>query len=72
MSAMGIGSDFFSAAYSQYHSEVESFLHKFLGYSCESEDLAQEISYAFLSMKAVIRNWTNWISSTTSAVSIPS
>ena len=61
MSAMEISSDFFSAAYSRYHSEVESFLHKNLGYSCESEDLAQEIFIRLYARKREVADVRAWL-----------
>jgi RNA polymerase sigma factor (sigma-70 family) len=61
MSAAEINSDFFSAAYSHYHSEVESFLHKILRNPHESEDLAQEIFARLCSRTEEVTDVRAWL-----------
>lgn len=61
MSPAEINPDFFNAAYSRYHSEIEGLLHRNLRDPYESEDLAQEIFARLCSRTEEVADVRAWL-----------
>jgi len=61
MSPAECNSDLFTTAYSHYYADIEEFLHRKIGDSCESEDMTQEIFTRLCSRTEEITDVGAWL-----------